>query len=169
MAAQLGQFALALAWVTAAYSVVASLLGIRFKYDKLIASGRNAAIGTSVGITMAIGAWDICSSSAIFRSNTSLRIPTEIFRFTSSSARSGAGRKARCCSGDGCLRLCRAGRDPELAETHVHDAVRHSGADDDVAVSYVDAPVRGNPFNHDRHSFRTDLADTCSCRAMAAV
>ena len=54
MAAQLGQFALALAWVTAAYSVVASLLGIRFKYDKLIASGRNAAIGTAVGITTAI-------------------------------------------------------------------------------------------------------------------
>jgi len=51
MAAQLGQFALALAWVVAAYSVVASLLGIRLKHDKLIASGRNAALGTAACIT----------------------------------------------------------------------------------------------------------------------
>src|SRR2546426_9734618 len=54
MAAQLGQFALALAWVVTAYSVVASLLGIRFKHDKLIASGRNAALGTAACITTAI-------------------------------------------------------------------------------------------------------------------
>src|SRR5689334_7218779 len=54
MAAQLAQFALALAWVVTAYSVVASLLGIRFKHDKLIASGRNAALGTAVCITVAI-------------------------------------------------------------------------------------------------------------------
>src|SRR5438552_1156224 len=54
MAAQLGQFALALAWVVTAYSVVASILGIRFKHDKLIASGRNAALGTAVCITTAI-------------------------------------------------------------------------------------------------------------------
>src|SRR5438477_2270708 len=55
MAAQLGQFALALAWVVTAYSIVASILGIRFKHDKLIASGRNAALGTAVCITTAIG------------------------------------------------------------------------------------------------------------------
>ena len=54
MAAQLGQFALALAWVVTAYSVVASILGIRLKHDKLIASGRNAALGTAVCITTAI-------------------------------------------------------------------------------------------------------------------
>src|SRR3954465_6484851 len=54
MAAQLGQFALALAWVVTAYAIVASILGIRFKNDKLIASGRNAALGTSVCITTAI-------------------------------------------------------------------------------------------------------------------
>src|SRR3954471_23965619 len=54
MAAQLGQFALALAWVVTAYSVVASILGIRFKNDKLIASGRNAAIGTTICITTTI-------------------------------------------------------------------------------------------------------------------
>jgi len=54
MAAQLGQFALALAWVVTAYSVVASLLGIRLKHDKLIASGRNAAIGVAVCITTSI-------------------------------------------------------------------------------------------------------------------
>src|SRR6516162_7243398 len=54
MAAQIGQFALALAWVVTAYSVAASLLGIRLKNDKLIASGRNAALGTFVSITTAI-------------------------------------------------------------------------------------------------------------------
>jgi len=54
MAAQIGQFALALAWVVTAYSVVASLLGIRLKNDRLIASGRNAALGTFASITMAI-------------------------------------------------------------------------------------------------------------------
>jgi cytochrome c-type biogenesis protein CcmF len=52
--AQLGQFALALAFVVTAYSIVASLIGIRVKNDKLIASGRNAAIGTFVCITTAI-------------------------------------------------------------------------------------------------------------------
>src|SRR5437773_3514282 len=43
--AQLGQFALALAFVVTAYSIVASLVGIRFKNDKLIDSGRNSALG----------------------------------------------------------------------------------------------------------------------------
>src|SRR5919204_1137297 len=52
--AQVGQFALALAWVVTAYSIVASLLGIRLKHDKLIASGRNAALGTTISITTAI-------------------------------------------------------------------------------------------------------------------
>src|SRR5204862_8158844 len=52
--AQFGQFSLALAFVVTIYSIVASLLGIRFKNDKLIASGRNAAIGTFVCITTAI-------------------------------------------------------------------------------------------------------------------
>src|SRR5207237_10267328 len=52
--AQLGQFALALAWVVTAYSIVASLLGIRLKHDNLIASGRNAALGTTLCITTAI-------------------------------------------------------------------------------------------------------------------
>lgn len=51
--AQIGQFALALAFVVTAYSVIASLLGIRRKNDKLIASGRNAAIGAFVSITTA--------------------------------------------------------------------------------------------------------------------
>ncbi|PYS40634.1 MAG: cytochrome C biogenesis protein, partial [Acidobacteria bacterium] len=54
MAAQFGQFALALAWVVTAYSVVASVLGIRFKHDKLIASGRNAALAATASITTAI-------------------------------------------------------------------------------------------------------------------
>src|SRR5437667_4773460 len=53
--AQIGQFALVLAWVVTAYSIVASLLGIRLKHDNLIASGRNAALGTFVCITTAIG------------------------------------------------------------------------------------------------------------------
>ena len=52
--AQIGQFALALAFVVTAYSIVASLICIRFKHDKLIASGRNAAIGAFVCITTAI-------------------------------------------------------------------------------------------------------------------
>lgn len=54
MAAQLGQFALALAWVVTAYSIIASLLGIRLKNDNLIASGRNAALGTFACITTAM-------------------------------------------------------------------------------------------------------------------
>jgi cytochrome c-type biogenesis protein CcmF len=54
MAAQIGQFALALAWVVTAYSVIASLIGIRLKNDNLIASARNAALGTFVSITTAI-------------------------------------------------------------------------------------------------------------------
>src|SRR5262245_27029232 len=53
MAAQLGQFALALAWVVTAYSVVASILGIRLRHDKLIASARNAALGATACITTA--------------------------------------------------------------------------------------------------------------------
>jgi cytochrome c-type biogenesis protein CcmF len=52
--AQLGHFALALGLVVTAYSIVASLLGIRLKNDKLIASGRNAAIGACACITTAI-------------------------------------------------------------------------------------------------------------------
>jgi cytochrome c-type biogenesis protein CcmF len=51
--AQLGQFALALGFVVTVYSIVASLIGIRFKHDKLIASGRNAAVGVFVCITTA--------------------------------------------------------------------------------------------------------------------
>src|SRR5262245_53875870 len=53
MAAQFGQFALALAWVVTAYSVVASILGIRLRHDKLIASARNAALGATACITTA--------------------------------------------------------------------------------------------------------------------
>src|SRR5207302_3210053 len=52
--AQHGQFALALEWVVTAYSVVASLLGIRLKNDNLIASGRNAALGVFASITTSI-------------------------------------------------------------------------------------------------------------------
>ena len=52
--AQFGQFALVLAFVVTAYSIIASLVGIRYKNDKLIASGRNAAIGTFVCVTTAI-------------------------------------------------------------------------------------------------------------------
>ncbi len=52
--AQIGQFALALAWVVTAYSVVASLIGIRLRNDKLIASGRNAALGAFGCITTSI-------------------------------------------------------------------------------------------------------------------
>src|SRR5687768_3630817 len=51
--AQFGQFSLALAVVVTAYSIIASLLGIRVRNDKLIASGRNAAIGTFVCLTTA--------------------------------------------------------------------------------------------------------------------
>ncbi|HEY2385130.1 MAG TPA: heme lyase CcmF/NrfE family subunit [Terriglobia bacterium] len=54
MAAQIGQFALALAWVVTAYSIVASLLGIRLKNDSLIASGRNAALAAFASITTSI-------------------------------------------------------------------------------------------------------------------
>ena len=52
--AQLGQFALALAFVVTAYSIIASLIGIRLKHDNLIASGRNAALAAFVCITTAI-------------------------------------------------------------------------------------------------------------------
>ncbi len=51
--AQIGQFALALAFVVTIYSIAASLIGIRVKHDKLIASGRNAAVGTFACLTTA--------------------------------------------------------------------------------------------------------------------
>jgi len=54
--AQVGQFALALAFVVTVYSIAASLIGIRLKNDKLIASGRNAAVATFVCITLSIAA-----------------------------------------------------------------------------------------------------------------
>src|SRR5262245_4852450 len=53
--AQVGQFALALTFVVCVYSIVASLVGIRLRNDKLIASGRNAAICVCALITAAIG------------------------------------------------------------------------------------------------------------------
>lgn len=52
--AQLGQFALALALIVGIYAIVASLIGIRARNDKLIASGRNAAIGNCIAISTAI-------------------------------------------------------------------------------------------------------------------
>lgn len=52
--AQVGQFALALAFIVALYSIVASVLGIRSRNDKLIASGRNAAIVNTLAISTAI-------------------------------------------------------------------------------------------------------------------
>jgi len=52
--AQLGQFALAIAFIVAIYAIVASLIGIRSRNDKLIASGRNAAICNCIAITTAI-------------------------------------------------------------------------------------------------------------------
>jgi cytochrome c-type biogenesis protein CcmF len=52
---QVGQFSLALAFVVTIYSIAASLLGIRIKNDRLIASGRNAAVAVFALITAAIG------------------------------------------------------------------------------------------------------------------
>src|SRR5437588_5019738 len=53
---QVGQFALALAFAVTAYSIIASLVGIRLKNDKLIDSGKRAAVGTFLCVTLAIGA-----------------------------------------------------------------------------------------------------------------
>src|SRR4030095_11420674 len=52
--AQLGQFALAIAFIVSIYAIVASLLGIRARNDKLIARGRNAALCTCLAIATAI-------------------------------------------------------------------------------------------------------------------
>jgi cytochrome c-type biogenesis protein CcmF len=52
---QVGQFALALAFIVTIYSIASSLLGIRLRNDKLIASGRNAAICVFALISTAIG------------------------------------------------------------------------------------------------------------------
>ncbi|HET9943740.1 MAG TPA: cytochrome c biogenesis protein CcsA, partial [Terriglobia bacterium] len=52
--AQVGQFALAIAFIVAIYAIVASLIGIRTRNDKLIASGRNAAICNFIAISTAI-------------------------------------------------------------------------------------------------------------------
>jgi cytochrome c-type biogenesis protein CcmF len=52
--AQLGQFALAIAFIVATYAIVASLIGIRSRNDKLIASGRNAALCNFIAISTAI-------------------------------------------------------------------------------------------------------------------
>ena len=88
MAAQLGQFALALAWVVTAYSVLASILGIRFKHDKLIASGRNAALGAAACITTAIvclgylfAVSDFSIKYIAAHSNRDLPIPVVVVRF----------------------------------------------------------------------------------------
>jgi cytochrome c-type biogenesis protein CcmF len=51
---QVGQFSLALAFIVALYSIVASLIGIRTQNDKLIASGRNAALANCFAISAAI-------------------------------------------------------------------------------------------------------------------
>ena len=52
--AQLGQFALAIAFIVAIYAIVASLIGIRARNDKLIDSGRNAALCNCLAISTAI-------------------------------------------------------------------------------------------------------------------
>jgi len=52
--AQFGQFALAIAFIVAIYAIVASVIGIRSRNDKLIASGRNAAICNCIAISTAI-------------------------------------------------------------------------------------------------------------------
>jgi cytochrome c-type biogenesis protein CcmF len=52
--AQFGQFALAIAFIVAIYAIVASLIGIRARNDKLIASGRNAAVCNCIAISTAI-------------------------------------------------------------------------------------------------------------------
>ncbi len=52
--AQFGQFSLVLAFVLAIYSIGASLLGIRLKNDRLIASGRNAGVGVFASLSAAI-------------------------------------------------------------------------------------------------------------------
>src|SRR2546427_12063875 len=67
--AQLGQFALALAFVVTAYSIIASLIGIRLKHDNLIASGRNAALAAFVCITTAI----LCLGSLFAVSDFSIK------------------------------------------------------------------------------------------------
>jgi cytochrome c-type biogenesis protein CcmF len=54
-AAQIGQFALALAFVVTIYAIAASLIGIRARNDKLIVSGRNAAFGAFASLSVAIG------------------------------------------------------------------------------------------------------------------
>jgi len=81
--AQLGQFALALAFIVTAYAIVASLVGIRARNDKLIASGRNAAICTCIAISTAI-----FSLGYLFLTNDF-------------SVAYVAARKDRCCSGRG--------------------------------------------------------------------
>ena len=53
--AQFGQFSLVLAFVLVIYSIGASLLGVRLKNDRLIASGRNAGIGVFASLSAAIG------------------------------------------------------------------------------------------------------------------
>ena len=52
---QLGQFGLSLAFAATIYSIGASLVGIRIKNDRLIASGRNAGIGAFAALTVAFG------------------------------------------------------------------------------------------------------------------
>src|SRR5881409_80890 len=104
--AQIGQFALALAWVVTAYSIVASLLGIHLKHDKLVASGRNAALGTFVCITSAIACLGYLFAVSDFsikyiaaHSNRDLPIYFKVSSIW--------GGQDRCCSGGGCSRPIR--------------------------------------------------------------
>jgi cytochrome c-type biogenesis protein CcmF len=99
---QVGQFSLALAFVVTIYSITASLLGIRLKNDRLIASGRNAAVAVFVLITTAIGTLaylfvtnDFAYAYVTGHSNRDLQTYFKISSIW-------VDRKARCCSGAGC-------------------------------------------------------------------
>jgi len=60
--AQIGQFALALAFVVTVYSIAASLIGIRVKHDKLIPAAAMRLWAHLYASQQPFYAWFICSS-----------------------------------------------------------------------------------------------------------
>ena len=53
--AEVGHFALGLAFITAIYAGIVSVAGVRLGNERLIASGRNAVVGAFAAVTAAIG------------------------------------------------------------------------------------------------------------------
>ena len=165
---QVGQFALALAFVVTIYSIGASLLGIRIKNDKLIASGRNAAVAVFVLISTAIGTLaylfltsDFSYAYVAEHSNRDLPIYFKISSIW-------GGQEGSLLFWGWLLTIYSALVVIQNRTTaHVDDAVRHGSADGHVAVLHGDASVRGESVPAERRCRSAPRLSDCSTRPTA--